>query len=662
MFRQEKSYTEPIQNSAIEIKGVYMRSEAIYKLIEKINNNNTKQNRFTQAEQDFLCDALRIFRFLITYSVEEDESSLNKLAIACKEKSFFLGSMMKDGADAEDYDNPLFKDFIKSPSIKSLKLFKKNIGNFYDMFNVYEKRDKVIDCFLKIEPANELYNGNIRTSSKILANFRFPTICSKEKTEALLKSLGVVKIKENLYKVHLSVFTSNLIYKRELSRYIIDYLLIDGQLVAKEFFDNGTYEEYKNLQEKQPGFMVVKKDGSIDENYDAGIIMKKLRDCIAGHEEFSACNIVQSNFICRNLVFITNESEPRAIVVDDLFLNVMHQMVDYDDEQASDWDFVLTPKIHANQSISEYLSNLYHYTVIPNKDEDKSFYIAVIYRVVNGYKAYDYIDNEEVMELLKEGFPKATIESHKICNTELIKKLLPQGLGATNDESCRLIKKSLNFLFNFYDKNIYINEDIFKINGDTKGIAIQKSGMQNLISEAIGIITDDTPPVSKNKNLKTNLLLLQEREAQLFICYFIAYLNLIQNRFAEDIEDNLAQEVLKALDFSKFTFIPKFKNKNGRYRKGESLEDKMLIVKAIRNAISHFDLSVEVDVDGNGEKSLLSFSSPSKGGGYYIKATIKDFLEAITKKELCEYKEYENLSFETLDDFLVYLKTKFVEM
>ena len=632
-----------------------MKSEAIFKLIKKINNNNSKQNKFTKEERDFLLDSLRIFLFLIKYPMEENERPLEKFAVACKEKKFFIGNILQDGTDSEDYENPKFKAFIEDDSIKSIDIFKRNFLNFYDFYHVYEKRDRVIDCFLKIEPANELRNGSLNTFNKFLSNYKFPTICSRERTKELLNNPKVKAGEENLYYVPLDIFTSNILYKRDIGGYSIAYLLIDGQLVAKGFVDDGSYAEYKNIHAKQQGFMVMRSDGSIDEKFNSALIIKQLRNCIAGHESYTVCDINQKYFNSSNIVFITKENEPRAIVVDDVFLNVIHQIIDYEDDLAENWTKVFKPKIHTNQTVKQYLENLFYYTIYPDKNEDKSFYIAMIYHLDKEYSTYDYINNAEVLEFLKKSFPNATIESNKICNTNLLETLLPKDIKPKDNESCNNIQASLDFLLDFYDKAIYTQEDIFKLNEDTKSIPIQKSGMQDLVNETLKIITEDSHK-DKNKVLKNNLLLLQKREALFFICYFVSYLNIVQNRFVEEIKSEKAQEVLDVLDFSKFTIYPNFKD--GKYRKGQSLEDKIRIVTAIRNALCHFDLKVELDVGGDGTESLLSFFSPSKGGGYYIKAKAKDFLEVFTAKELFEYKEYESLSFKTLDDFLLYIKDK----
>ena len=629
------------------------KKSIIDKFVYLLKTNKTTV-KFVKEEKDYLVDGIHLFSYLISYQLDKNNKLDDRMSRNNKEKEFYLYSINTDDKYCPDNKIPGFSEFV---SDKNKDHFEKGYhlrDNSFDIIYVYEKQESIIKKYLRIVPPDEIYVNTYKNHEKHTCNtIRVPAICGDALTKVLLDSKQVVQVNDNEYHLLLYRYKNPPPFiKKKFKNSFVTYLMIDNKLVEKSCFERGEYENYKELKERYTGFMVIDENGiKFDNtNYSSNVILYYLRACVAGHSESYNYQLKSGCYNGGGKIFLTNEKSinetencKRAVVIDDNLISILHLFVGATGSFVCDTaSYAYLPKLKSKDKFIEYLKNCYFYSIdFLQNNEEKNLLISLIYKIQNEMSNSNICFNssEEFEEYYHDLFKNYKIKKESFENLELVSNLIESN-DRLDKSNCQIIREYLKFLCScFYEKSIFTDSKRLQKLGDSKSIRIKSDGLV-LVSQQIvhKIYGENQIECIGEYNNYLNIVDYQTRETMIWLCLFLAYMNLVQNKLELNISNDIDINILDNIDFSKFFVI--YADKTCSNSKTFDTKDKKEIIRAIRNAVCHSNFYIELSKSGDWEQCKLCFYNINK---MVAKITISDFLEFISSEQFSNYGELQDV-------------------
>ena len=274
-------------------------------------------------------------------------------------------------------------------------------------------------------------------------------------------------------------------------------------------------------------------------------------------------------------------------------------------------------------------------------NEEKNLLISLIYKIQNEMSNSNICFNssEEFEEYYHDLFKNYKIKKESFENLELVSNLIESN-DRLDKSNCQIIREYLKFLCScFYEKSIFTDSKRLQKLGDSKSIRIKSDGLV-LVSQQIvhKIYGENQIECIGEYNNYLNIVDYQTRETMIWLCLFLAYMNLVQNKLELNISNDIDINILDNIDFSKFFVV--YADKTCSNSKTFDTKDKKEIIRAIRNAVCHSNFYIELSKSGDWEQCKLCFYNINK---MVAKITISDFLEFISSEQFSNYGELQDV-------------------
>lgn len=609
-------------------------------------------------ESILFSDLINIFSYISLYPMDKKLKSSKYIEKAVKEGNFFRELYVKG---TEDYNKILQEcKFVDNKFIKHT-----NIDNYhYSIDYIYEKEDDFIKLFFKTNVNENIYfKSRSHQTKNEIKNLKIPMICNAEVREKLLNSKYLLGKEKNEVAISYLAFLTNKndfkLAKSLASGYVI-YVDLGDYLVEKENYENGSFKDFKDIQENLTRCVVLNNSAEIlpAKNYNAEVILHALRTSISHFPIFKYELESVSGMHIDGRIFITNENDrnndndrfKRAIIMDNVILSALNDIALIDDVSSKkQFSYAFIPfnynKIENNADLQQ---------IIENCKLIKFEFIEEVNVEIANILIKDILQKYQKTPNIKEIKTKLeTYLSERLCGVEVIVQdfknqnfilnLLQNKVQffSTKLQKEHILEKYLNFIINnFYGTKIIEDEKFIRKLGDTKIIRPQVGGLlyvnQN-VKKIIKLICEK----SYSSNNINNLF---GREYYIWLCWFTAFSTLVYNRFVENLKlgNNSLLQQLQKEDMSNFTLG--YPDENGVWieEKVIKLEDKENAIKAIRNAITHYLFNIELNGNNDFKKDQIVFYlPPEKEDGLkpVIKISAENFLEFVSREIFANFKE-----------------------
>lgn len=655
------------------------KSKTIQKFVDIFcKSGKIEKTSFDDEEKDFLMNSLSMFKFLLAYPKDKNQKAFDDMARCCKEQEFFVGKISNKTKLYQNYANGLLKDFINSREQRiEIDTERKEILNqrknrFWKLCDIFEKCDGGLNQYAKIKQNDYIFCGANNVDKSIRSTFRFPAVCDKETTRLLIAKMNCEVQENETYFISLKFFAKNIFERKKLEKAFAEYVYVGGRFINKKFVESGAYDDMKQLGDYS-GFIVVDEHGNLfdKDKYTANVVLYYLRANLAGHGYFYNYEISNDTYDRQGVVFLTNEKSQdgqgfkRAIIVDETVLSVMNLFVKRTNQLATrEYLFLARPPIKNYDNKQKWLGDCKLCKVsIENTDIDRSYANEIMTDITSQLKdgTLEIKNQEALQKSLPQEFEKAFVQVFDIENKDALSKIFIENMN--KDYTFKKLYNDMGFYVEgFYDPALFLDSKMIRGLGDTKAIRIKNSGTQfltNMIRENVGKSSytfsykDDQTDNYSQCNMEPSSY---SRELAFVSCWFVAYLNLVQNHFGDDVKNfsKKARDILSELDMTKFSIF--YRNKNMSAHSVVDFKEKCTVITVIRNAICHFQLSVELDRSGSTEKSMLCFYFSENREEVVIKISVKNFIEFITNSAFSNYSEIDSINVHNFQELLGEIK------
>lgn len=637
-----------------------------------------EKTSFNDEEKDFLMKSLSMFKFLLAYPKDKNQKAFDDMARCCKEQEFFVGKISNKTKLYQNYANGFLKDFINSSEqrievdTERKEILNKRKNRFWKLCDIFEKCDGGLNRYAKIEQNDYIFCGANNVDKSIRDTFRFPAVCDKETTQMLLDKINCEVQENETYFISLKFFAKNIFERKKLEKAFAEYAFVDGRFVNKKFIEAGAYDDMKQLCDYS-GFIVVDEHGNLfdKDKYTANVVLYYLRANIAGHGIFYNYDISNDTYGRQGVIFLTNEKSQngdgykRAIIIDKTVLSVMSLFVKRTNELATrEYLFLARPPIKEFEDRQKWLDACKICKVsIENTDIDRSYANEIMSDISKqlGEGTLEIKNQADLQKSLPQEFEKAVVQVFDIANKDALNRIFIE--NADKDYTFKKLYNDMGFYVEgFYDTALFLDSKMIRSQGDTKAIRIKNIGTQfltNIICESVGkssytfLYKDDQTDNYSQCNMEPSNY---SRELAFVSCWFVAYLNLVQNHFGNDVKNfsKKTRDILNELDMTKFSIF--YRNKNMPAHSVVDLKEKCTVITVIRNAICHFQLSVELDKNGSTERSMLCFYFSENREEVIIKISVKNFIDFITNNSFSNYSEIDSINVHNFQELLGEIK------
>ncbi len=565
------------------------------------------------------------------------------------------------------FDNLLNKKKLLKEAYKNqnfpISIPHENVNNNYLTELLYEKNGKFIEEYLVIKPAySSLKKGFANSQDKAFKSIRIPLILEKDKIDTKNFKCETDSNNNKIFYIPRQFF-----YKQSIENVPHELLddneifIEDGDLlVCKEFYEHEDYKHISEIRRFLSKMLILNNSGEILDKYTPSTILHHIVTTLRHYKQF-IYNIDYDSYAldekmpnnvlsAQGFIFITKEKDKfdksllfkRAFIID---LNIMNRLQrvasNFRIEKNFFFEFLFVPRQGSNLDIDKFLNDCKYISVQFDSPQNTYFVNELIDDAIQKYSISNTNTDfyQSLSKLLSKHSLEGHIQIHDLVNKHFLKNILSLKTILFNNQSKKnhLLEDYFKFFVHFYGFEIIKNPDFINSVGYTKIIhpyIKQVNGILNNILLSFfrtgNLYVKDTPYQEKCQNYQ-----IYKNEIYIVLSLLISYRNMIENNFAEELfEDNQdALRVLESLDFGNFTV----NNTPFNDFEFDKVKLKKIILKSLRNSISHYTPSIKITDNGDWKEYYFCLKYHLNNEKFVIRISLNNYIAFINNKNLANY-------------------------